>query len=114
MGSPARLVGGACGSCGLGLCSGSNVDSAVDIECLARYVVAVLDQVAHGAGYLVRLAEASQGDAFQELLLGVFGDRGHHIRLYKAGADRVDRDAVAGELLGSRLREAQEDRKSVV
>ena len=51
MRSPARPSGGgACGSCGLRLCLGSNVDSAVDIECLAGYVVAVLDQEAHSAG----------------------------------------------------------------
>src|SRR5215203_1628522 len=92
------------------LFSGSDVDPAVYVERLAGDVVAVLDEVADGAGYLFGLAEATERDGLQELTLRLLGDGGDHVRLYKAGADRVHGDAVAGELLGGGLGEAEQAR----
>src|SRR3712207_8074202 len=75
--------------------SGSDVDPTVYVEGLAGDVVAVLDQEAHRAGYLVRLAEAAERDRLQNLLLLVLGDASDHVRLYEPRADRVHRYAVA-------------------
>src|SRR5919112_659245 len=106
---PRRRRGPVCVSQGL-WSSGSDVDPAVYIEGLTGYVVAVLDEKAHGAGDLFRLAEAAEGDRLEELIPRLIGDAGYHIGLYKSGADRVHRYAVAGELLGCGLGEAEQAR----
>src|SRR5215211_7945562 len=90
--------------------SGTDIDPAVYVDGLAGNVVAVFDEVADGAGNLFGLTEAPQGHKLEQLLLLLFRDAGDHIRLYEAGADRVDRDAVAGQLLGGRLGKAEQPR----
>src|SRR5215204_548086 len=50
------------------------VDAAVNVYGLAGDIVAVFHQVADGAGDLVRLAEAAEGDLLAEFLLGFLGD----------------------------------------
>src|SRR5687768_9760460 len=73
---PPLMRTGAVGSGGSLLRSGPYVDPAVDVECLAGDVVSVLDQEAHRACYLLWLAEASEGNGLQELLLRLLGYRG--------------------------------------
>src|SRR5215203_2010702 len=84
------------------------VDAAINIDGLACDIVAVFDKVADGAGDLVRLAEAAEGDLLAEFLLGFLGDVGDHVGLDKPGADGVHGDAAAGQFLGRGLGEAEE------
>src|ERR687894_882337 len=87
---------------------GPDVDSAVDVYGLAGNVVAVFDQVADGTGHLRRLPEAAEGHLLAELLLGFLGYVGDHVGLYEAWTDGVHGDAVARELLGCGLGEAEQ------
>src|ERR671916_1726778 len=84
-----------------------DVNAAVDVQGLARDVVAVLDEVADGARDLVGLTEAPQRHGLQELALRLLGNGGDHVRVYEARADGVHGDAVAGELQRGGLGEAE-------
>src|SRR5215216_7472506 len=84
-----------------------DVDTAVDIDRLACYVVTVFYKVADRPCDLFRFSEAAEGHLFAELLLCFLGNVGDHIRLYESGAESVDGDPEACQFLGCRLGESE-------
>jgi hypothetical protein len=60
----------------------------------------VVDQELHRASDLAGLPEPPAWNAFDQLDQHLFGDRGHHFGLDVARCYAVDRDALAGDLLG--------------